>query len=296
MLGCFLMGLLAAPALAGLPAEPGIALAALAPRRRQHALTRLHLGMRTGMCGSLTTWASWSQEMVVRSSAGDYSRALLGYTIGAACSAASFGCGLHAAAALWYRHRRGAPAADAPEDDAACEADSAQLVALPPLPPDSFYDAHATADDGAALCTLVICAFLCGTALLVRPPEWLGSACLGALISPLGVLLRWRLSFLNGTLRFASWLPLGTLLANTLGCLFDSVVDAATGRVGRSRLGGALQAGFGGGLSTVSSVAVEIAGLMAVPGKRGRAYAYFFLTLLLGFAPSIAAYNLLKIR
>ena len=68
LLGSFIMGLLAAPALAGVTPDARIGVVAWPPRRRQKQLTRLHLGCRTGFCGSLTSWASWNQEMVLRAS------------------------------------------------------------------------------------------------------------------------------------------------------------------------------------------------------------------------------------
>jgi len=59
----------------------------------------IHLGIRTGFCGSLTTYSSWNSEMVVLMFSGEGSglslifRALLGYLIGVQTALASFEVG-----------------------------------------------------------------------------------------------------------------------------------------------------------------------------------------------------------
>jgi fluoride ion exporter CrcB/FEX len=97
MAGCFIAGLLSTPAAAGVASDERYgfhALAALPPSHRVQALTRVHVGLRTGLCGALTTWASWNQQMTARAIQGDWARALQARTsaarrFAAASSAAS---------------------------------------------------------------------------------------------------------------------------------------------------------------------------------------------------------------
>jgi fluoride ion exporter CrcB/FEX len=56
-------------------------------------------------------------------------------------------------------------------------------------------------------------------------------------------------------------------------------------------LNAALQAGIGGGLSTVSTAAVEASLLFSVVGGRWRGYAYLLLTLVCSYAPALAIYG-----
>jgi CrcB protein len=86
LLGSFFMGVLQNGFSLGLPVNMPIAW--LNPSHIFQSMTILHLGLRTGFCGSLTTFSSWNSEMVVLifHGAGDtpsnFIRALFGYLIG----------------------------------------------------------------------------------------------------------------------------------------------------------------------------------------------------------------------
>lgn len=294
--GCFVAGLVSTPFAAGAPVRAGEAAGTFACLRPDHPwqrLDRLHVGVRVGLCGALTTWASWNEDMCTRLVTGRQpAGALLGYVIGAHAAGASLLIGHHAAVACWHTHRGGgwwrAADAEAEGSDAFVDRDIGETCVQVAQP------AAWCAEDAAVL--LVLCAAMSGCiAALVRSRDASARAlCLGAVVSPAGVLLRWWLGGrLNGRIASAAWLPAGTLAANTLACLLDAALDVgfARGQLGRGAYWGAilntgLQAGIGGGLSTVSSAAAEAALLMAEPAKRYRGYLYIGATFILGIVPA----------
>ncbi|PSC73475.1 UPF0695 membrane isoform X2 [Micractinium conductrix] len=99
MLGCFIIGLCAASSVLGLATDK--ALAALpAGHAWQHNL-ELQIGVRTGYCGSLTTFASWQLELVVLAVQGHkWVEAAMGYLAGIFASIACYMLGMHAALAI----------------------------------------------------------------------------------------------------------------------------------------------------------------------------------------------------
>ncbi len=324
MLGCFVNGLLATPCGVGVShdAHSGSGLACLPPSHRLQRcaqcdayappyasshmccarLIRLHVGLRVGFCGSLTTWASWNQAMVERVVRGDWARGLIGYVVGAQCAAASLMLGHHAAASLWHLNAGvGCSAAEQDADgDMQEEANVDVLTGEPPPAPALSHPEAASLWREDVLCLAALLAALASCAATVGAAHAPSSRqiCLAALFGPFGVILRWHLGRWNGALGAAPWLPAGTLAANTLGCVFDAAVSAAfwRNRLGRgeywgSLLDGALQAGFAGALSTVSTVAAEAALLMGAPRTRWRGYAYLGATLAFGFAPAAAIYG-----
>ena len=62
MLGSFVMGLLAAATTVGLESKKLVVL--LPHDNPWQRMPELHIGLRTGYCGSLTTFASWELSMV----------------------------------------------------------------------------------------------------------------------------------------------------------------------------------------------------------------------------------------
>lgn len=237
--------------------------------------------------------------MVERLVKGDWARALLGYLLGAELSGASLAVGHHAAAALWHAHahsrRREGNAAAASESSGGVTG----LVGEPP-PRATSHPAPTElwAEDAAAAVVLAAALAGCVAGLARSPVAAWRIACLAALCGPVGVVLRWQLSRLNGSLRAAPWLPLGTLAANVIACVFDAALGAAAvrTRLGRGQywsavLDAALEAGIGGGLSTVSTAAGEAALLLSVPGARWRGYAYLMLTLAASLGPAGAIYG-----
>jgi len=122
ILGSFLMGLLAdgkalSPSLqqvvnaehttveslrkSALPILPGVVSSA--------GLDALLLGVRTGFCGSLTTFSSWNQDMVELLVGGDWREAFAGYMIGLMLPLGALAIGRMAALYLYLIQTRGVP-------------------------------------------------------------------------------------------------------------------------------------------------------------------------------------------
>jgi len=110
-----------------------------------------------------------------------------------------------------------------------------------------------------------------------------------AIVAPSGALLRWQLGKYNGTFRWElwSWIPVGTLTANILGCIVSIVAIATELRlnqdgdfsfwvIGTLR---AIKIGFAGSLTTVSTFVSEVSLFMKSPMLPYRAYLYILLTL-----------------
>ena len=299
MCGCFIAGLLSTPAGAGV-ASDGRALAALPVAHRLQTLARVHVGLRTGFCGALTTWASWNQEMTARAVQGDWARALLGLLFGAQLSLASLAVGQHAAAGLWHAHEHPTRSVEAACDGAAEPGGGVTtLVGEPPPLPALSHPPSAQLWSGDVAAAVVLAAAIAGCVTGLQSSDSTARVvCLAALCGPFGVIARWQLARWNGALGALSWLPLGTLLANVAASVFDAALAAGYERTQLSRgavwsgvLNAALQAGIGGGLSTVSTAAAEASLLLSTPGTRWRGYAYLLATLVLSYAPALAIYG-----
>lgn len=108
---------------------------------------------------------------------------------------------------------------------------------------------------------------------------------MSAIFAPIGTLLRWQLSFLNGS-RFCDsdlliHFPTGTFIANLLGCVISIL---AASLLSRLQLEGsadawlyAIKVGLAGNLSTVSTLVKEVV-LMSEKGNVGSAYFYAIAT------------------
>lgn len=304
MVGCFVAGLLSTPAACGVAAgDERYGLAALPASHRLQPLLHVHVGLRTGFCGALTTWASWNQEMTARAVQGDWARALIGLLVGAQLSLASLTVGQHAAAGLWHAFEHPRRGAHSSVHDCVQEEEPGGVTTLagePPPPPALSHPPAAQLWSGDVAAAVVLAAAIAGcVAGLVQSRDATARAiCLAALCGPFGVVARWQLARFNGALRSAPWLPLGTLLANVLACVFDASLAAGYARTKLLRgavwggvLNSAFQAGIGGGLSTVSTAMAEASLLLSVLGARWRGYAYLLLTLVLSFAPALAIYG-----
>ena len=102
MLGCFVMGLLSTGSVLGLKHSKKT-LAVLPESHRLQGDKELQVGLRTGYCGSLTTFASWELsllQLLIGSKAGDggqWQQWLWGFIIGFELAYASHLVGEHAA-------------------------------------------------------------------------------------------------------------------------------------------------------------------------------------------------------
>jgi fluoride ion exporter CrcB/FEX len=137
-------------------------------------------------------------------------------------------------------------------------------------------------------CVVILSGVLAYTAAMLVyflcPHYWRHRAIFPILLAPPGAMLRYALSRLNTLRRVAGRFPLGTFTANMSATLIIAGVYAAQRRpasYGSSvRCDGlyALQQGFCGALSTVSTFAVE---LTTLPRRRWR-WAYLWISVLLG--------------
>lgn len=106
MLGCFLMGLLVrGEASLGIPVD--MPLAILSRKNPFQQWTVTHVALRSGLCGTLTTFASWNTQMVVMICDGkgtdlptQWVSALFGYVIGLTTAIESFRFGRDLAVAI----------------------------------------------------------------------------------------------------------------------------------------------------------------------------------------------------
>ncbi|VEU35379.1 unnamed protein product [Pseudo-nitzschia multistriata] len=122
--------------------------------------------------------------------------------------------------------------------------------------------------------------------------------CLAALLSPFGTYSRWYLSRLNGRIRHErwEWLPIGTFLANAMASVVSALMAAFL--VGLNPEANplavvvckAIQGGFAGSLSTVSTFATETVGLLQALPRAFWGYYYSFGSMLCAFVLGVASY------
>lgn len=84
MLGSFVMGLLAAAVSAGVTSKKPVTI--LPEQHCWQGCPELHVGLRTGYCGSLTTFASWELDLIVP---------LIGGTVSSLSNLVSTICSFH---------------------------------------------------------------------------------------------------------------------------------------------------------------------------------------------------------
>jgi len=101
LLGCFFMGLMQDGTTLGLATS--LPIAWLSPMSSFQSMTVAHFAIKTGFCGSLTTFSSWNSEMIVLIFGSGYNRssqfmkALFGYLIGMETAMGSYVMGTTAA-------------------------------------------------------------------------------------------------------------------------------------------------------------------------------------------------------
>lgn len=163
---------------------------------------------------------------------------------------------------------------------------SASPPAPPGPPPASF--AFAAVDWLAALALLLTTAGAGVGVGLELSQEWLRVIWLSVLLGPLGCWLRWFLARrLNQRLAGSwAWVPAGTLAANALGTAVTAsmanLLDVASLGAAGTLCTQAVQSGFTGALTTVSTFVLEVRAMEKTggPGRR-RAYLYATGSLLL---------------
>jgi len=290
MLGCFVIGILTSTgALNSLfPSlnAPELPMAAVAPHRELvQKNSSLQLGLRTGFCGSLTTFASWKLQMVQMLVAGTgayYHSQWLGVglalILGTMAALASLVVGQHVALGLlkWRETRSNKNKLN--EEAETSEGKSQTLMAILV----------------ALTCILVSAGALFGVVASDGTGFWRRFYA-SVLLAPFGAVARWQLSSLNGTLPW-SWFPAGTFAANMLACILSFVsqgIDTTmTGiKTEYQLLLFALRTGLAGSLSTVSTWVVEIQKLMSKSETLHRGYFYAVIGQAAAISLGIAIYG-----
>ncbi|CAI5513354.1 unnamed protein product, partial [Closterium sp. Naga37s-1] len=177
----------------------------------------LAIGLATGLCGCITTFASWNQRMLAILASGLWVRALAGYIVGAALPFVSLIAGIDFADGIkWQikrandrRTARGKPPLRAPRSDHFDRRWASLLL---------FF----------CLSVFLATAAAIGTAL----DDWssktrrLWFACV---VAAPGAWLRWYLSWLNGGTvgkgRWWQWVPVGTVAANVSASVLEAALS-----------------------------------------------------------------------
>ena len=223
------------------------------PVQRQ---TGLHVGLRTALCGSLTTFSSWNTQMVLMmdGTSNPYLNsqvlaALVGYMIGMQAAVASFRAGR--AVAAWIHVRRNPHLFDSELSKLSMEQRKIHSHAFWITP----------------FITTLFTLSLVGLYMLgdfYWGILWYRQMWIGCLVAPFGTILRWRLSRLNCKLAKLPWFPLGTFLANFIGSILSAGISASdylepSDEEWTVSVIDAISLGVAGSLSTVSTFVKEIA-------------------------------------
>ncbi len=295
---------------------------------RDHPLQRdevFHASLGTGFCGCLTTFASWNTQMVVMLD-GTYCElgsqvvtVLFGYLIG--LMGASYGFQLGRDCGLWmynYRHRNDEKEdASSPRDGASADGifESQQSSLNGDLVLDEGVE---LVDDDKVLlkpepshlhkiplfltAIVILVGFVIGD--IVNGIEFYKSMTLLWVLSPVGSLLRWKLSSLNKKkiTNSLDWIPWGTLTANLLASVLSACMEGLSNRY----FGGdnpasknqwvdamlfALKTGVAGSLSTVSTMVKESVHLSEDNPGLARGHYYSMLTCVSCCLLGLAVYS-----
>eukprot|EP00584_Thalassiosira_punctigera_P010555 CAMPEP_0172532150 /NCGR_PEP_ID=MMETSP1067-20121228/5303_1 /TAXON_ID=265564 ORGANISM="Thalassiosira punctigera, Strain Tpunct2005C2" /NCGR_SAMPLE_ID=MMETSP1067 /ASSEMBLY_ACC=CAM_ASM_000444 /LENGTH=452 /DNA_ID=CAMNT_0013316627 /DNA_START=81 /DNA_END=1439 /DNA_ORIENTATION=- len=247
MIGSFIMGFMTGHS-SDLPAIPWLS----HDHPLQDALG-LHVGIKTALCGSLTTFSSWNSQMVLMmdGTANPYLHsqviaALFGYLIGLQAAVVCYRAGRTVAAWIHLRKNPHVFDSDLSKREGSLKWHYEYIHWITPV----------------ALCIVIatlIALYMLGDIYWgIAYYRILWIACFAA---PIGTMIRWKLSSLNGKFR----LPLGTFLANFIGSILSASL-AAWATIESDHKGAqrweipiikAVSLGIAGSLSTVSTFAKE---------------------------------------
>ena len=324
MLGCFVVALIADGSALRLHGGKEHASALFPPTHRIHAHACFWAGLRAGLCGSLTTFASWNTQMVRMITAPRgvlVARAICGWLLGTQLAASSYAMGNHAALSIakYSGHARAWRPPAPPEASSHCADEKVCDIKHDDDNNNNNNNKKYSylVDElvvGVTFVALWAIAAV-GVALNWHPAElWVG--CLSA---PFGVYLRVYLARWNAPLSGAyvwqsstlleagegddgndngndkKWFPWGTFAANIIASVFDAFMSGAmlqcTTNCEHVLTG--LELGLGGSLSTVSTWMADFHLLMNQRHgtvARTRAYWYLISTLFVAASLSIAVY------
>ena len=219
----------------------------------------LHLGLRTALCGSITTFSSWNAQMVLMMDGtgtvlgSQVVAAIFGYVIGLQVAVASFRAGRTLAS--WF-HLEVNPHVfeadvdmDIGDDDEKPKLKKRHQMTARILP--------------SMLAIAIFVLYLLGD--FWWKINYYRTLWLSCLWGPFGTFLRWKLATLNGKLRIDNWqwFPIGTfssnVFASVVSCLINALFTApiVEKSLAHDMLVG-IKLGFAGCLSTVSSMVKEM--------------------------------------
>jgi len=276
---------------------------AMIARHKKAMNQHLATGLASGLCGSLTTWATWMGEVAATIINGFVFQAFVSVLCMLCVSLASYrfghflaGCGMEeepkcfdeycGLRILFSKQDRHVVESEEdtsdedggvqePPEDWGLQMDHTMSRKEPERKEVFLSDAVHIAIAGVAF--VFVAGFLGMAAGYDYEPGLFDLA-----MAPFGALLRWWLSLFN---KHTAPFPLFTLIANTLGCLCNALGGVYETRVtdalGRAALAG-LSTGFAGSLSTVSTLISELRS-DTLGGLRLRS-AYFLVSFALGMA------------
>ncbi|CAK9250771.1 unnamed protein product [Sphagnum jensenii] len=247
----------------------------------------LAIGLSTGLMGSITTYAGWSQQMVVIITKGYWLRALFGLLLGLEIAQMSLVLGIDSAKLLNWSIAR------IQQGRANRGLDTLQWASPDNLWRRKFGLVFFLCVSSSLWVSAIVLTII-DTTSIVRRRLWL--ACV---VAPPGVWARWLLARLNGqgigSKHYFKWIPLGTLLTNMIACTLEAiltVIQIAVQQTDAALLVQGLQLGLLGCMSTVSTFVAELYLLHLIANKRWRAYAYAFIMLICCFAVGVIAYTI----
>lgn len=274
----------------------GCILMAAVARHKKAMNQHLATGLSSGLCGALTTWATWMGEVASTITNGYIFQALVSVLCMFCVSLTSYrfghflaGCGMEEEPKCFDEYcglrilfTKQEKKIEMVEDgdtgsDSDGENGTEQEWGLHVDEPESWRDHNETEvflSDAVHLAISGLALIYIATFLGIAGGHRYYTGLLDMSMAPFGALLRWWLSLFN---KYTAPFPFFTLVANTLGCLCNALAGVYEARVtdalAISALG-ALSTGFAGSLSTVSTFISELRS-DTLGGLRLR-FAYFF--------------------
>ncbi len=263
------------------------------------------MGIRTGLCGSLTTYSSWNTQMVLMMDGtanpilgSQIPAALFGYVLGLQTSLASYRAGR--VLGVWCSHARSGRNPHVFFDDAPPPSGSRLDNNTNTRPRRCHHRRHHLHWITPAVLSIVVGALI---ALYVAGDaywdvHYYRELWIGSILAPFGTLCRWKLGTLNGKLGGVvrggnggerRWFPRGTFLANFLGCAISAAFAAWAivrstddgAQAWEIPISNAISLGIAGCLSTVSTFAKECVELGdGYPPYDGKQFLYSHGTML----------------
>ena len=224
----------------------------------------LHLGIKTALCGTLTTFSSWNSQMVLMMDGfanphlgQQVGAAMFGYVIGLQASVMSFRAGRTMSA--WFqfrknphifevtehgsrsgsRSRRGRKRSrrrrrhdrGASSDNESTHRTPVPLIIFPSMEKQKlllrrfFWNVRIVP---AIIIAAVITLYILGDFYWKIP--YYRQLWIACLVAPLGTICRWKLSVLNGKIDVygLKWFPMGTFLANLIASIISVTMSAVS--------------------------------------------------------------------